>query len=94
MARLSIKATYSLDPRTVRALERMAKRWKVTKSEALRRAILLAERAGEGDSPDALHALDELQNSLGMTTSRLRDWSRAAREERRASSSRRESGGS
>jgi hypothetical protein len=92
MARLSIKSTYSLDVRTVRALERMAKRWHVSKSEAIRRAVMIAERSGEGETPDALEALDELQRSLGMTSAREREWLRASRLEREASSTRRERG--
>ena len=44
-----VKATYSLDVNTVKALERMAKRWAVSKSEALRRAI---RAAAANDSPD------------------------------------------
>lgn len=88
MARTSIKATYALDVQTVRALERMAKRWKVSKSEALRRAIHLAEREPRGS--EALHAFEELQRSLGLTSDRTEKWLQAAREEREASSGRRE----
>ena len=38
MAIPKIKATYSLDVETVRMLVHMARRWGVSKSEALRRA--------------------------------------------------------
>jgi hypothetical protein len=92
MARITVKATYSLDVSTVRALERVAKRWNVSKSEAIRRAVLIAEQSAEGRSPDALLALEELQRSLGMTPARVRDWVREARSEREASSTRREHG--
>jgi len=39
MARMTIRSTYALDVETVRALERMARRLGISKSEALRRAI-------------------------------------------------------
>lgn len=92
MARLSVKSTYSLDLGTVQALERMAKRWKVSKSEAIRRAVLIAEQSEEGGSPDALQALDELQRSLGLTPARVREWMRESRGEREAASTSRERG--
>jgi hypothetical protein len=90
MASLSIKSTYALDPETVRTLDEIARRWKVSKSEALRRAIrAVAGRAPE-ETHDALQALDELQNALGVTATATRRWVQAARAERRASSRRRE----
>jgi hypothetical protein len=90
MASLSIKSTYSLDPDTVRTLHEIARRWKVSKSEALRRAIrAVADRLPE-QSHDALQALDDLQSSLGATATTTKAWMQAARAERRASSRRRE----
>ena len=52
MAVTTIKSTYSLDVETVRTLESLARRWNVSKSEVLRRAIRAAagensRRAGE-----------------------------------------------
>ena len=86
MAGEKIKATYSLDVETVRDLERMAKRLKISKSAALRRAIRLAvgseARAGE----DQLSALDELQQSLDLAPEDLHDWEERNRELRRRSS--------
>ena len=59
MANPTIKATYTLDVETLRVLERAAKRWGVSKSEALRRAIRAsASIAAEPETP--LAALDEL----------------------------------
>jgi len=86
MAGEKIKATYSLDVETVRDLERMAKRLKISKSAALRRAIRMAvgsePRAGE----DQLSALDELQQSLDLVPEDLHDWEERNRELRRRSS--------
>lgn len=90
MAITTIKSTYALDVETVRALERMAHRWKVSKSEALRRAIRAAAGAELPGSNDPLEALDRLQRSLGLTPARARTWARQARAERGAWSARSE----
>jgi hypothetical protein len=84
MAITTIKSTYALDVETVRALERMAQRWKVSKSEALRRAIRAAAGEGLGGSTPALEALDRLQRSLDLTPARARAWARKTRAERLA----------
>lgn len=91
MARTTVKATYALDVETTRALEDMARRWGVSKSEALRRAIRVAgDEPGPG-APRALAALSALQRSLGLDGQAAARWAERARSERRASSSRRES---
>ncbi len=91
MATETIKSTYSLDVDTVRALEALARRWNVTKSAALRRAIQ-ASAAREPREPDraALSALDDLQRSLGLSGTAAARWSASARAERAAASRRRE----
>jgi len=89
MAIPSIKSTYSLDVETVRTLEDLARRWRVSKSEALRRAI----RGASGQTPraadEAIAALDRVQRALGLTRSRATAWARRVRAERRVSSARR-----
>ena len=89
MAMMTIKSTYALDAASVRTLEQLAHRWRVSKSEALRRAIRAA--AGHASSPtsDALRALDRLQRSLDLTPGRAGAWDRRVRDERRAASARR-----
>jgi len=85
MAVMTIKSTYSLDPATVRALEDLARRWGVSKSEALRRVI----RAAASDrSPAAIEALDALQRSLSLSPNKARAWAQRSRAERKASSAR------
>jgi predicted transcriptional regulator len=88
MATSKIKSTYSLDVETVRQLEDMARRWNVSKSEVLRRAI---RSAAELESPDqdALDALDRLQRSMNLTEKRSAAWAKRVREERTATRSRR-----
>jgi hypothetical protein len=90
MARVTIRATYALDVETVRALENMATRLGISKSEALRRAIQSA--AGEVPSAGARTgaALDDLQRSLGLTRGKADAWARRVRAERHSGSARRE----
>jgi hypothetical protein len=92
MATPTIRSTYALDVETVRTLERIARRWRVSKSEALRRAIRAAADRPPGNH-DALEALSELQRSLGLSRQQARTWAREARNERRAGSQRGESRG-
>lgn len=88
MASITIKSTYSLDVETVRQLESMARRWKVSKSEALRRVIRAAADQQPPAGKEALHALDRLQASLKITKSAARRWEEAAKRERRESARR------
>ena len=91
MAIPMIKATYTLDPDTVRTLEAMARRLGVSKSEALRRAIHVADRAGDLGRNDLdradprLAALDRLQKRLALTPAQADAWVRQARQLRRDS---------
>ena len=87
---MTVKSTYALDIETARTLEDMARRWGVSKSEALRRAIRVARRSPAG-APKALSALDALQRSLGLNTETAARWEKRVRAERRATSARRES---
>ena len=90
MATPTVKSTYSLDIETVRRLEALARRWNVSKSEALRRAIRAAARQPSPEQSDALEALDRLQGSLALTEDEARRWEKRLRAERRATSGRRE----
>jgi predicted transcriptional regulator len=88
MAVTTIKSTYSLDVETVKKLEELARRWNVSKSEAMRRAIRAATKLAPPGAEDAIRALDELQQSLDMRTDLAQKWEETARDERRASSKR------
>lgn len=85
-----VRATYALDLDTVRTLHRLAERWGVSKSEALRRAVRHAGEQAAPKGPAALEALDALQRSLKLSRTKADAWARAARSERRASAARRE----
>jgi hypothetical protein len=88
MARVTIRSTHAMDVETVRALEKMARRLGISKSEALRRAIQRA--AGEVLSAAArtVAALDDVQRSLGLTRGKADAWARRVRAERRSGSAR------
>ncbi len=91
MATLTIKTTYALDVETVRALEDLARRWNVSRSEALRRAIRAsALPVRPGAPPESLRALDRLQRSLRLGAAAAEGWAGRARAERRAASRQRE----
>jgi hypothetical protein len=93
MAITTIKSTYALDVPSVRALEEMARVWKVSKSEALRRAIRAAAQRETGRAGEALEALDGLQRALDLTPAKARAWSARVRKERRMASTRSEARG-
>lgn len=47
---MTIRTTVAFDPVTATRLERLAKRWGISKSETLRRALEAAEKADNGPS--------------------------------------------
>jgi hypothetical protein len=86
MAMTTVRSTYALDLETVRALGQIARRWRVSKSEALRRAIRAAAKLPVAETgTTAIEALDRLQKSLNLSPARAVEWARRARSERRAS---------
>lgn len=84
MATTTIKSTYSLDVESVRALEALAARWNVSKSEVLRRAIraVWTEQTIAGGGP--MEALTRLQTDVQAAGVDLDQWLRDVRAERRA----------
>jgi hypothetical protein len=87
MATPTVKTTYALDLETVQALANLARRWGVSKSEALRR-VIRAAAGGTNSQTDAIAALDDLQRSLRLTPAKARSWARKARTVRREGSAR------
>ena len=86
MAIPKIKATYSLDVQSVEKLQELARRWGVSKSEALRRLIDQAEVPAGEPNREALQALDELQAMMKLTKADAEKWQKQILEERRAAS--------
>lgn len=88
MAITSIKSTYSLDVESMRTLEALAKRWSVSKSEVLRRAIRIAATEDVPAQNVALDALDRLQSALRERKVDTTQWARDLKAERRAAARR------
>ena len=88
MAIPTIKSNYSLDIDTVQTLEKIARRWNVSKSEALRRAIHAAAKISPRGAGKAIQALGKLQGSLGLNAGSARRWEERVRAERRTSARR------
>ena len=89
MAIPNIKSTYSLDVESVRVLEALAQRWKVSKSEVLRRAIRIAAHGNYPERGTTLQALDQLQSSVRERRIDLEKWARDVKSERQATALRR-----
>lgn len=80
MVTQNTQTTYSLDEESAAALAKLAHYWKLTESEALRRALLQVA-AGYGPilSPEErLAALDRLQKSLAERGVDFDAWAREA----------------
>jgi len=90
MATQMVKTTYALDVETVRALESLARRWNVSKSEALRRAIRASSVQAPTEALTPLQALDRAQQSLGLSAPEAARWAASAGAGRREGSRRRE----
>ena len=85
MPRMTLRATFALDPETSESLDRLARRWGVSKSEALRRSVAAAATVEDADAPaDALEALASLQKRLGLDADKAERWVARIRAEHRA----------
>jgi len=71
MATMTIRTTVAFDPATAARLERLAKRWGVSKSEALRRALEAAEKQTI-EAPDSSDLSDE--ELARMTPLEIMEW--------------------
>lgn len=76
-----VKSTYVLDIETAETLDRLARDWQVSKSEALRRAI---RAAGTASAPDRVAILRRLQQAVKLDRAAATRWADDARAERRA----------
>lgn len=91
MATSVVKTTYALDLETIRALDELARRWDVSKSEALRRAIRASASPSQAVKPtEPLRALDRLQKAMRLAPTEAARWSASVRAERRVGATRRE----
>ena len=86
MARMTLRSTFALDVETADSLDRLARRWAVSKSEALRRAVAAAASVeGADTASDAANALRVLQERLSLDEDQAEAWVQAVRVERQTS---------
>ncbi len=70
-----IRSTFALDEPTSRGLTQLAKKWGVSKSEALRRAVARAqEQPGAGGEMAPQDALRALKHKPPLTRKQARSW--------------------
>lgn len=74
MATMTVRTTVAFDPATAARLERLAKRWGVSKSEALRRALEKAEAASSAPPASSAPTDDDI---AAMTPREAFDWLKA-----------------
>jgi predicted transcriptional regulator len=82
MAITTVRSTYSLDVDTMKRIESLARRWDVSKSEVLRRAIRMADDQSAG--AERVGLLRELQRRANLTPERVDAWVADVRAERDA----------
>jgi hypothetical protein len=81
-----IRSTFALDEPTVRGLAQLARKWGVSKSEALRRAVARAqEQPGPGEAMTPQDALRALKQKPLIARAEGRSWRAANAEARRES---------
>jgi Ribbon-helix-helix protein, copG family len=76
------KATYSLDSATLEKLNRLSRRWQVTKTEALRRALHQAAEATPSPE-ERLAALHSLQRWAKEKRIDFKKWKKTIKDGRR-----------
>lgn len=81
-----VRTSVSLDTGTLETLGNLAKRWKASKAEVMRRAIrkLNEEAEAEDKRPSPLEALEWLQNGAGLTLQEGEEFKAAIESERAA----------
>ena len=82
MAISTIKSTYSLDPQTVRDLERLARKYGTSKSDVLRRAVQALSAQEASPETQSLLALEALQKRIGLSAEKAEAWAAEVRSER------------
>lgn len=60
------RTTFALDDITIRRLKTLAKTWRVSQAEVVRRAIERAEREHNDSTPDPIERLNEFHKKGGL----------------------------
>ena len=77
---MTVRTTFALDPATGNAIARLARLWKVSKAEAVRRSVAEAEKqATTAGAMSPLEALDWLQTHGTLTETDAARWEKASR---------------
>lgn len=77
---MTVRSTFALDVATDSTIQRLAKLWKASKAEVVRRSVAEAERAEASQRKLApLDALDWLQANGTLTESQVEAWSKNSR---------------
>jgi predicted transcriptional regulator len=77
MATMTVRTTFALDVATENSIQRLAKLWKTSKAEVVRRSVAQAESAvSEQSRPSPLDALKWLQENGKLTEDEAQKWSR------------------
>ena len=71
-----------MDMETMRRIDNLARRWDVSKSEVLRRALRIADE--QSARSERVEALKQLQVSMDLSRERVEDWVADIRAERDA----------
>jgi hypothetical protein len=79
----AMKSTYSLDAPTLATLNRLARRWQVSKTEVLRRALRQAAEQEAISPEERIAALRELQKRVAEKRIDLKNWQRTIKDGRR-----------
>jgi predicted transcriptional regulator len=66
MAIMAHRTTFALDDSTIRRLKRLAKAWRVSQAEVVRRALERAEHENDKTAPDPLARLQAYHESGGL----------------------------
>lgn len=77
------KATYSLDAASLERLNRLARRWQVSKTEVIRRALSKADQPEVATPEERIAALHALQKSLKARGVDFDAWQKTIRAGRR-----------
>ncbi|MCX6971311.1 MAG: hypothetical protein NTV93_14325 [Verrucomicrobia bacterium] len=83
MQTMTYRTTFALDGTTASHLKRLAKLWRVSKAEVVRRAVAQAESSAVPDKPDPLVLLRAYHAKGGLDPARAEQWLKGIEEDRK-----------
>lgn len=79
----TLKSTFSLDQASIQKLKRLARKWQVSKTEVLRRALAKAEEPDVSSVEERLEALHRLQRWAKEKQIDFQKWKKTIKNGRR-----------